>query len=469
MDSPARSHTKNPQYERWRWQIFAITWLAYAGFYLTRKAFSVAKIGMGKDLEHGGLGMLKSDMGWIDGGYLAAYAIGQFIWGIAADKVGARKVVLMGLFASVLAAVAMGASTWVVLIGIFFIIQGLCQSTGWGPLSKNFGAFFSQHERGTMMGFWSTCYAVGGLVAGWFAGYWADTFAAWGYVQSWRFAFFVPAAGLFVIFVLFYIFQRNRPEDVGLVPVEEYHGEKPPVLAAGENPQEEREGSWKLIWKVMTNRTVLVLCAAYFLLKPTRYAVLFWGPKYVNEKLGSGMAESGLISGLFEAAGILSCIAGGWISDKVFHSKRMPVCVLCLAALGVFMFFFDALPANRWMLCGAFLLTGLLLFAPDSIVSGTAALDFGTRKGASTAAGLVNGFGSVAAIFGGMLPGFSETTHWGWGGTFSFLGIMLLISAAVLLPKWNALPEVAAGNSKPEESLSAPGIAASPDIAGTEA
>ena len=34
---------KNPKYERWRWQIFGITWLAYAGYYLTRKAFAVAK------------------------------------------------------------------------------------------------------------------------------------------------------------------------------------------------------------------------------------------------------------------------------------------------------------------------------------------------------------------------------------------------------------------------------------------
>ena len=37
------SAKRNPAYERWRWQIFSITWLAYAGFYLTRKAFSVAK------------------------------------------------------------------------------------------------------------------------------------------------------------------------------------------------------------------------------------------------------------------------------------------------------------------------------------------------------------------------------------------------------------------------------------------
>ncbi|MCE5325502.1 MAG: MFS transporter [Planctomycetaceae bacterium] len=440
MDPTPRPLVKDPRYEWYRWQIFAITWLAYAGFYLTRKAFSIAKIGLAKDAAHGGLAMPKSDMGWIDGGFLAAYAIGQFVWGIAADKVGTRKVVLLGLVGSIAASIAMGASTWVVIIGIFLIIQGLCQSTGWGPLSKNFAAFFSQRERGTMMGIWSTSYAAGGLFAGWFAGFCADKFAQWGYIQSWRFAFFVPAGALLIVTVLFFIFQRNKPEDVGLVPVEEYHGEKPPVI--GTDAQQEREGSWKTIWEVITNRTVMLLCAAYFLLKPTRYAILLWGPKYANEKLGSGMAESGLISGLFEAAGIVSCIAGGWVSDKVFGSRRMPVCVICLAALGVGMFFFDHLPAQRWVLSLAFFVMGMLLFAPDSIVSGTAALDFGTRKGASTAAGLVNGFGSVAAILGGMLPGFSDskTTGWGWNMIFTFLAVMLLLSATMLVFKWNVLP-----------------------------
>ena len=68
----------DPKYERWRWQMFAVTWLGYAGFYLTRKSFSVAKTGMGEGTE---VGLLDTDMAWIDMGYLIAYALGQFIWG----------------------------------------------------------------------------------------------------------------------------------------------------------------------------------------------------------------------------------------------------------------------------------------------------------------------------------------------------------------------------------------------------
>src|SRR5512134_908613 len=95
-------------YERWRWQIFGITWLAYAGFYLTRKSFSVAKIELAKPEV---MGLSDVNMSRIDGAYLVAYAIGQFVWGIAGDKYGTRRVVLAGMLGSVIAAIVMGASS----------------------------------------------------------------------------------------------------------------------------------------------------------------------------------------------------------------------------------------------------------------------------------------------------------------------------------------------------------------------
>src|SRR2546427_10197374 len=98
----------NRTYERWRWQIFAVTWLAYAGFYLTRKSFAVAKIDMGKP---SGLGLGNEQLALIDGAFLTAYAVGQFLWGVCGDRYGTRRVILIGMFGSVLAAVAMGASS----------------------------------------------------------------------------------------------------------------------------------------------------------------------------------------------------------------------------------------------------------------------------------------------------------------------------------------------------------------------
>jgi OPA family sugar phosphate sensor protein UhpC-like MFS transporter len=200
---------RNRAYERWRWQIFSITWLAYAGFYLTRKAFAVAKNEFKKP---GVMGFSMEEMSWIDGANSVAYALGQFCFGTLGDRLGTRVLVLVGMLASLITSVAMGCSNTVLWMGILFAVQGVCQSTGWAPLSKNLGEFFSQRERGSIMGFWCTNYAIGGFFASVLAGYSAQRF-------GWRFAFFIPAGVLFVIWVLFLLFQRNRPEDVGLPPI----------------------------------------------------------------------------------------------------------------------------------------------------------------------------------------------------------------------------------------------------------
>src|SRR6266478_4310257 len=153
---------RNSKYERWRWQIFSITWLPYAGFYLTRKSFSVAKNELKKPEV---MGLSRGDMSWIDGVNSIAYALGQFLFGTLGDRLGTRAIILIGMLASVIAAVAMGCSSTVVLMGALFAIQGLCQASGWAPLSKNVGEFFSQRERGSIMGFWCTNYALGCFIS----------------------------------------------------------------------------------------------------------------------------------------------------------------------------------------------------------------------------------------------------------------------------------------------------------------
>ena len=418
---------KVPLYERWRWQVFAITWLAYVGFYLTRKSFPIAKIEMGSP---SGLGLDNATLGRIDTAFLTTYALGQFFWGVCGDRYGTRRVILIGMFGSVIAALAMGRSSVVLLLVTFWALQGVFQSSGWAPLSKNVGCFFSQRERGSIMGLWCTNYAVGAFIASWFAG-------LCGHYWGWRYAFYIPAVTLLVILGLFWWLQRDRPEDVGLPSIEKYHGEKEVTLTPEE--AQKQEGSWNVLREVLTNPMVLLLAAVYFFLKPARYAIVFWGPKYLNEKLGTNMMQSGAISALFELAGPVSVLVAGIMSDKLFQSRRMPISIICLMGLAGLLFAIDKLPVSMAWFGGCLFLMGLLLYAPDSLVSGTAPVDFGTKRGASTAAGLINGCGSVGAIIGGSAGIFEQ--RWGWDAVFTALAGSVLLAALLLLPKWNSLPE----------------------------
>ncbi len=87
---------------------------------------------------------------------------------------------------------------------------------------------------------------------------------------------------------------------------------------------------------------------------------------------------------------------------------------------------------------------GFLVFIPDSLISGTAAIDFGTKKGASTANGVINGLGSVGQMLGVLLPGWVETLlgkgQSVWTAIFVGLGISLAIAGLMLAAMWNRVP-----------------------------
>ena len=406
--------------QRWRVQIFLITWLAYAAFYFTRKAFSVAKLGIGEDPS---FELDKAAMANLDALYLAAYAVGQFTWGIFADRFGPRVVVLGGLVVSALAAVVMGTFATLPIFATCMLVQGLAQSTGWSGLCKNIGSFYATQERGRVLGYWSTCYAFGGLVATPFAGWWAyDVF------HDWRMAFLSSALVVGVVAVLFFLLQRNRPEDVGHAPVE--------VEPTSSGP---RESHWNALRKVMKNRTVLVLGLAYFLLKPARYAILLWGPVIIYERMPAiGKVASAIVPTAFELAGLVGPILIGYASDKLFGARRMPACVLSLIALTACLALF--VPAMQsgslYLVVGLLFMMGMTLYGPDSMISGSAAIDFGTQDGAGTAAGFVNGCGSIGAILGGLLPGYFDTVT-----VFIVFTAAALLASLMLVPFWNSRPQ----------------------------
>ena len=90
-----------------------------------------------------------------------------------------------------------------------------------------------------------------------------------------------------MIWFLFLLFQRNRPEGVGLPPIEQYHGESETVIDVKEKPAQEHEGTWNVMSAVLRNQMVWYLGAVYFLVKPTRYLLLFWSPVYIAERMGT--------------------------------------------------------------------------------------------------------------------------------------------------------------------------------------
>ena len=267
----------NPKYEKWRWKIFAITWLIYAVYYIPRKSFAVAKVAFSDPAS--GISLTRAQLGWVDSGLLTAYALGQFLFGGMGDLWGPKRILIFGMSLCVAASIGSCFSSGVTGFLIFAILQGIGQSTGWPCTTKAMSEWFSMRERGRIMGWWCTNYAVGAAIALPFSAWMMMVFgrrivsgATNGVQPLWQAAFFAPAAVMFCTIIAVIIFLRNRPEDAGLPPIEVYHGEPESVLAEGGEP----EGSWKVIGEVLRKPSVWLLGFSYFAVKLTRYAFYFW-------------------------------------------------------------------------------------------------------------------------------------------------------------------------------------------------
>jgi MFS transporter, OPA family, glycerol-3-phosphate transporter len=434
----------DPRYERWRWQTFGITWLIYASFYLTRQSFGVAKVALHNDPH---VALYREDYGLIDSTFLATYMAGQFFFGPLGDRFGPRRIILGGLILSVVAAVASGFATVLWGFCLFAVLQGIAQSTGWTNTTKTMSSWFSVGERGRVIGWWCTHYTVGAAIALPFGGFMMDYYglppaphqSASGVIPYWPAAFWGPAAVLAVVCLLAWLMLRNRPEDVGLPPIEQYHGELRSISHCHQPRTSAPERSWTLIAEVLASPSIWMLATAYFFIKLARYALYFWGAKYVAESIGSGAYESTFTAATMPIGGVLGVISIGYVSDKLFRARRAPATILSLLATAGVMSFGLTTINDVWMMRGFLFLIGFFLFGPDSMISATAAMDFGTRRGAGTATGLVNGVGSLGAILGGYLPGVL-TNDDDWSTLFYVFVVGLLISSLILLPLWRKKP-----------------------------
>jgi OPA family sugar phosphate sensor protein UhpC-like MFS transporter len=290
---------------------------------------------------------------------------------------------------SIVATVAMGFTRdWRVMAALVGI-NGLAQATGWSGNVGTMAGWFYKSERGRVMGAWSTNFNIGSLVSGWTMA-WVLGAAS---PLQWRWCFYTGAAVLSVIWVVFYVFQRNRPEDVGLMPVDD------PATPIDEAkvPDPPPEGFMGLSRGAWTN--LMLVAGFYFFVKFVRYAIWSWAPYFIHNYYKVGEGRSNLYATAFDLLGLPGVYLTGWLSDRYFASRRSEVATAMMIAstlcMGLLMIFFDAG-------LGAFIpllaFVGFTVYGPDALLTGAGAMDIGGRRSATFAAAVISGFGSMGSI-----------------------------------------------------------------------
>lgn len=377
----------SPAHKRWRRNVFLATWLSYIGFYFCRRPFSAAKASIGDET-----GWDATTLGNIWTAYLVAYAIGQFLASAMGTKLGPRRNVLLGMGLSIGVTLAMGITLNGPLMAGLVAVNGLAQATGWSGNVGTMAAWFHKHERGRVMGLWSTNFTIGALASGWLMG----TILGDAKPAPWRTCFYVGAAILGVVWIQYYFFQRNKPEDVGLEPIDD------PVTPVDEAKTPDPEPAPGATFLGLTRpqwANLMLVAGFYFFAKLIRYAMWSWAAFFLERNYEITGDDANKYSILFDLFGIPGVFLTGWISDKYFQSRRAGVSLAFMIGMMIVTALFVEF-GDRSVTVFAILLAGvgITLYGPDALLSGAGAMDIGGRRAATRATAIISGFGSMGPI-----------------------------------------------------------------------
>lgn len=412
-------------YPKWRFSVFMGIFLGYAGYYLIRNNVSLASA----IFKDNGL-MDTVQIGIVANSVLIAYGLSKFFMAMLSDRANARYFLPLGLALSALTNLFIAfvpvVTASIALFATIMFINGWFQGMGWPPSGRVLVHWFSTNERGWKTSIWNCAHNVGGAGVGVAAAFALEHWATG--PADWRPAFWFPALIALVVAAIAFLLIRDRPEAIGLPPIDEYRHDPNKV----EVSDEALAGmSWgQIVVKyVLTNKVIVLLAITNVFVYTLRYGVLNWIPIYLSDNVDGTNVKDGMLGfALFELAGIIGTLLCGWVSDKVFKGWRSGAGLLFLGGVGIALLIYWQLPATAplWLFYTLIALIGGLIYGPVMLI-GLQAIDLSASNVAGTAAGFTGLFGyllgaTLASTGVGIL-----INQFGWDVTYIvLLGIVVL-------------------------------------------
>jgi OPA family glycerol-3-phosphate transporter-like MFS transporter len=430
--------------------------LTYSFMYMARYNLNVAKDALGSAMSN-------KEFGDIFGVGAFVYAFSFLINGPLVDKIGGKKGMLLGAIGSGVANIALGALIYLMvthrlrmkMLLPFSVIYGInmyFQSYGAVSIIKVKAYWFHVRERGVFAGIFGTLSSLGlyfafdwgqaladmakahpGNQIGWFHALIQSVFASkLDSVDALWTVFYLPAAVLFFWALMDWWLIKDTPEEAGFPPFD--------TADASSGQMHVELSTADLLKKVFASRLMLTIAAIGVTAGVLRNGIMNWYRVFAHESKQPGTAFFTEHWGLLICmSGIAGGFVGGYLSDKVFQSRRGPPAAICAA----FMFLLAAVIAlflykSQWIVGWAAVLIALFVIGVHALMAGTAAPDFGGRKATATCSGIADGFVYLGSSVQSFSLGYLTGRSWYWWPIFlmpfAALGVILAMSM------WNELP-----------------------------
>jgi OPA family sugar phosphate sensor protein UhpC-like MFS transporter len=211
---------------------------------------------------------------------------------------------------------------------------------------------------------------------------------------SWQFGFWVPATICVFAAAIVYVYFPDRPGTFGLPPVAEWRND------SGQKARKAAHDAASILQdqlKVLAIPSMWIIALASSSMYITRYAVNSWGNVYLQEIRGFDLFDANFFIFLNTVAGILGCVAYGYLSDKFFNARRPPANLLfgLMELLPLLVIFYG--PTNNTILAVALVVYGFGLSGILASLGGLFAIDIAPKKVAGAAMGFIGIFSYIGA------------------------------------------------------------------------
>lgn len=431
--------------------------MSYAFLYMGRYNLNVSKNALGSLMS-------KEDFGLIFAAGTITYAVSFLINGPLVDKIGGKAGIIISTVGASVANILLGIMTYLVLTGrysgklvvIFSFLYSLnmyFQSYGAVSIIKVKAYWFHVRERGVFGAIFGSLISIGVYFAfdwgqaivdmvkvrpggpeNWLSGMLQSIFALKTQpVDAVWAVFFVPAAIMIFWAIIDWFFIKDSPDQAGFPPFDTADA------SSGEMDKEYTAG--ELLKKVFGSPLMLTFAFIELTSGALRNGIMQWYFIFAKEVKQPGaeffLTNWGLLLCIF---GIIGGFLGGLISDRFFQSRRTPPVVF----LSGMMFVLSGLMAifltsSPFLVGCAAVLIVMAVTGCHSLMSGTAAADFGGRKATATCSGIVDGFVYLGSGIQSFSLGYLTTWNWHWWPIF--LMPFALIGTFLAIKGWKELPE----------------------------
>ena len=430
--------------------------MTYAFLYMARYNLTVSKTALGSLMSN-------QDFGWIFGIGTVVYGVSFLVNGPLVDKIGGKRGIIIAAVGASLANIAMGVITYLVVTGqlkmklvvafsLIYALNMYFQSYGAVSIIKVKAYWFHVRERGVFGAIFGTLISFGVYFAfdwgkaivdmakanpkgqlGWLHSLIQKTFALEGKAVDANWAvFFIPAAILLVWAVLDLWLIKDTPEGANFPHFD------PHDASSGQMHIELT--TMDLLRKLFASPLMLMIAMIGLTSGVLRNGIMTWYFIFAKEVKQTG-AEF-----IFEHWGLLLCFfgivggfAGGLVSDKLYQSRRGPPTAMLCGFMFVMALLMTIYLFSSPLVVGiAALLITTAVIGVHSLMSGTAAADFGGRKATATCSGIVDGFTYLGTGVQAVSLGYLTGQSWYWWPVF--LMPFALLGGYLALKIWHELP-----------------------------